>query len=553
MSLKQPDPIHILRDPLTNKGTAFSQDERDALFLNGLLPFHLSSVDEQLDRIHRRFEQKKTPLGKYNFLSSLMDRNEILFYLFAEKYIQEVFPLVYTPTVGEASQQYSLIFRRPRGLYISYPLKDKMDEMIQSIPRDDISISVVTDGERILGLGDLGIGGMAIPVGKLSLYSLFGGIHPRNTLPVILDVGTDNEELQQHPLYLGYKRPRVRGKDYDDFIHAFITALYKRFPSILLQWEDFGKNNAFRLLSKYREKYLSFNDDIQGTAAVTLAGILAACKVTGKPITRKKVVILGGGSAGMGIAYDLASAMILQGLSEQEAHDRIFIVDSKGLIMEGKEHSREEQKPFIKPISMIREWEKSRQSGSIDFFTTVHNVQPDILIGVSTQGGAFSEEILNEMSKYTLAPIVFPLSNPTDRAEAFPEEIMKWTKGKALIATGSPFQPVVYEGEEYEIGQCNNVYIFPGLGMGAIAVKASKVTDKMFLVAAEKLASFSPRIKKERAPLFPYVTEIRNVSKEIAKAVGHQAIEEGVAQPIDVDNAIEEIFWNISYENFSKA
>lgn len=546
-------PFDILRTPLLNKGTAFTQKERDRLGLNGLLPCHISSIDEQLERIHQNFEQKKTPLGKYTFLSSLMNRNEILFYLFAEKYMEEIFPLIYTPTVGEASLQYSLIYKQPRGLYLSYPLKDKVDEMISALPHQDIAIAVITDGERILGLGDQGIGGMAIPVGKLSLYSLFGGIHPSKTLPIILDVGTNNEKLLEHPLYLGHKRKRVEGKEYDAFVERVISALYKRYPNLLLQWEDFGRNNAYRLMHHYRNKILSFNDDIQGTASVALAGILSACRVTDHSIVDKKVVLLGGGSAGLGIAQGIKRAMMEEGLSEKKAAARIYIVDVEGLLYEGLSSIREEQKLFVKSQKEVRDWKGSNELKIISLLDVIANIKPDILIGVSTQGGAFTEETIKEMARHVEHPIIFPLSNPTAKAEAFPEEVIAWTNGKAIIATGSPFAPVRFEGTTYTIGQCNNVYIFPGMGLGATAVGAKRITEGMFTEAAKRLSHSSPMLKDPSEPLFPHLRQIRQSSKEIAIAVGKQAIEEGVAKECDVENAIETIFWTPSYEDFSSA
>jgi malate dehydrogenase (oxaloacetate-decarboxylating) len=545
-------PVDYLRSPLYNKGTAFSQEERDALHLHGLLPCHISSAEEQLDRLYKNFAMKKTDLGKYVFLSSLMNRNEILFYLFAEKHLEEVFPLIYTPTVGEAALEYSLIYKRPRGLYLSLPLQKRMDKMMDNLPQDEVSICVVTDGERILGLGDQGIGGMVIPIGKLALYTLFGGIHPKHTLPVILDVGTNNETLLNHPLYLGLQEKRAKDEIYDAFVDTFVSSFMKKYPQALLQWEDFGKNNALRLLQKYEDKLCSFNDDIQGTAAVALAGILACAKVTKRNLSQSNIVIFGGGSAGMGIAYQLKSAMIEEGISEQEAEDRIFIVDRHGLVVDGSPYVRKEQKPFAKNESQIRKWQRKHDLATISLQEVVDNITAHVLIGVSAQGGAFTKDVIKTMAAKTEQPIIFPLSNPTSKAEAFPEEIIQWTKGKALIATGSPFGAVNFKGRMIHIGQCNNVFIFPGIGLGSIAVRAKKVTEGMFLKAAHTLATLSPRLANPYAPLFPHLREVKQACFDIAVAVGEQAIEDKVASPCDVTKAIRKIYWTASYESLSK-
>ncbi len=543
----------ILTNPLLNKGTAFTQQERDELGLNGLLPNHISPIEEQIARSYKNYSKRRTPLGKYNFLISLMSRNELLFYQFVSRYAGEMLPYIYTPTVGEAAVQYSSIYFHQRGLYISYPLKEKMDEIIGNCLLERVEVIVVTDGERILGLGDQGIGGMTISVGKLSLYTLFGGIHPSRTLPILLDVGTNNENLLKDKLYLGWKHPRITGQEYDDFIDRFVKAVKKRYPKVLLQWEDFGRQNARRLLDSYRNQILSFNDDIEGTGAVALSALMAAVKVAGKKMIDQKIAILGGGSAGTGIADLIVKALIDEGLSKEEACRKIYIVDIDGLIHIHSPNIHESQRPYAQPRSAIDHWKIANPS-YISLEDVVAHVHPTILIGVSAQGGAFTKDIIEEMARHQERPIVFPLSNPTSKAECTPEELIQWTNGKAIIATGSPFQPVHYQGKTYHIGQCNNVYIFPGVGLGALAAEAVHLTDEIFLEAARTLASHSPAVKDPTASLFPSIEEVRGVSRKVAFAVARKAREEKLSNLSDseIEKRLEALVWTPAYPNYSK-
>ncbi len=541
----------ILNTPHLNKSTAFTQEERDRLGLNGLLPSHVSTVEEQLKRCYQNFSRKRTPLGKYIFLNSLFNSNECLFYQFVSLYPSEMLPYIYTPTVGEAALQFSHIVTDHRGLYLSYPLEEKIEEMVQNLDQPHVDVIVVTDGERILGLGDLGIGGMAIPVGKLSLFTLFGGIHPDRTLPILLDVGTNKEELLQDELYLGWRHSRVIGADYDRFIDRFVKAIKKRYPKVLLQWEDFGKDHARLLLDRYRNQILSFNDDIQGTAAVSLAAILAGLKETKQKLIDQKIAILGAGSAGTGIADLIVQAMKAQGLSEEEARGRIYMVDRNGLIHFNTPKVNEAQRPYSQPHQHLMNW-KAANFDHITMAEVIANAHPSILIGVSAQSGAFTKPCIEEMLRHTPRPIIFPLSNPTSKAEATPQELIEWTQGQAIIATGSPFMPVLYEGKTYKIAQCNNVYIFPGMGLGALAAEATQVTDGMFLQAAEMLASLSPALKDPTAALFPDIEQVKGLTQKIALAVAKKACEDRVSSvdPSTLETKINSLVWKPKYPRF---
>jgi len=540
----------ILNTPLYNKGSGFTQEERDAFGLNGLIPPRISTIDDQIKRSYYNFSHKHSPLEKYESLVGLMSRNELLFYQLLARYPAEMLPIIYTPTVGDAAMKYSRIYFHQRGLYLSYALKNQFDEIFQRVPREDIDVIVVTDGERILGLGDQGIGGMTIPIGKLSLYTLFGGIHPARTLPIILDVGTNNEELLRDEFYLGWRHERLSGLKYDEFIEKFVQAVKKRYPKVLLQWEDFGRNNARRILDQYREKILSFNDDIQGTAAVSVAAMLAAVKVTGKKFSDQRLAILGGGSAGTGIADMAVAALEAEGLSNEEACRRIYMVDIDGLIHFSSKNIHDAQKPYVQPQSALKGWKVS--SDYISLLDVCINARPTILVGVCAQSGAFTREIIEEMCRHSERPIIFPMSNPTSKAECTAEEAIHWTKGKGVIATGSPFPPVVYEGKTHTISQCNNVYIFPGLGLGALSSQATQVTEGMFLEAARTLSTFSPALKDPTASLFPKIEEVRSVSRKIATAVAKKACEENVARiaPSEIEKAIEAHVWEPRYPKY---
>lgn len=541
----------VLQNPRLNKSSAFTQEERDLLGLNGLLPTQVLTVDQQIKLCYQNFSRKRTPLGKYVFLTSLLNRNEALFYQFVSLYPAEMLPYIYTPTVGEAALQFSHIVSDHRGLYLSYPFEGKMEEMIENIDQESVKIIVVTDGERILGLGDLGIGGMAIPIGKLSLFTLFGGIHPDHTLPIVLDMGTNREELLQDELYLGWRHKRIEGADYDRFVDRFVRAIKKKYPNVLLQWEDFGRDHARAVLDRYRSEILSFNDDIQGTAAVSLAAILAGLKESKEPLSRQKIAILGAGSAGTGIADLLVQAMVSQGLSKEEACSRIYMVDRYGLIHFNTAHVYDSQRPYIQPHQNLIDW-KVTNFDHITIEEVIANAHPGILIGVSAQGGAFTQSCIQEMARHTKRPIILPLSNPTSKAEATPQELIEWTQAQAIVATGSPFVPVVYQEKTYKIAQCNNVYIFPAIGLGALAAQAKQITDKMFLQAAETLASLSPALKDPTASLFPDIAEVRSVTRQVAIAVAKKACEEQVAgiQPSAIEKNIDDLIWNPHYHSF---
>lgn len=544
----------ILESSLWNKGTAFTLEERAELGLEGLLPFHVSTLKQQVERRYQNFCELDTDIAKYNFLSSLQNRNEVLFYRFVLDHATEMLPYIYTPTVGSVSSQYSMLYKEQRGLYLSYPNRDKMEKMIANFPLNDIDVIVVTDGERILGLGDLGVGGMAIPVGKLALYTVFGGIHPSRALPIVLDVGTNNTQMLEDPLYLGWRHERIRGPEYDAFVDRFIQAIKARFPQVLLQWEDFARPNAQPLLDRYRKSLCSFNDDIQGTAAVALAAVYSAVKLSKGRLKDQRFVVLGGGSAGVGICNKLIQAIMKdEQINEEEARALFYVVDIHGLLQEGQE-LYPTQKPFAQKPDTLKSW-KVKNPKNISLFEVVQNAHPTVLIGVSTQGGAFTEEIVKEMHKHTPRPVIFPLSNPTSLSEAHPADLIKWTKGEAIIATGSPFSPIAYEGHLYQIAQCNNVYIYPGVGLGLIATKARYVSDEVFINAAKVLSDYSPLLKDPHAPLFPTLDQLRVVAREIAITVAKTVIKEGHSELKTIDSVeklIDETMWYPEYPIFTK-
>ncbi len=519
----------LLEHPPLNKGSSFPEDERREFHLLGLLPQHVAPLEVQLARTYENYRRKDDDLERYIFLASLQDRNEILFYRLLSEHIREMSPIVYTPVVGLACQQYSHLYRRPRGLYLSYPYKDEIDTLLGHAPSTNIDVLVVTDGERILGLGDLGVGGMGIPVGKLALYTVCAGIHPARALPVILDVGTDNQELLNDPLYLGWHHERVRGPAYDAFIDTFVQAVKRTFPHVLLQWEDFAKRNARRLLTHYQDQLCTFNDDIQGTGAVTLAGLLAAVHVIGTKLGEQQVVILGAGSAATGIAEQIVGAMESEGRSLEEARRSIWLVDSHGLVHTGRSDLEAEKAPYAQPRARIAGWNTSRleQIGLQEVVTRVH---PMILIGTAARAGVFTEAIVREMARHVQRPIIFPLSNPTSKSEAAPADLIAWTEGRALIATGSPYPEVPYNGQTITIGQCNNMFIFPGMGLGVIAAQARRVTNQMFIAAARALSEYSPARSVSTASLYPKVEDVREVSRRVALAVGLAAQQSGVAE-----------------------
>lgn len=535
----------LLDYPLLNKGTAFTEEERVELGLRGLLPAHVSTMEEQLRRRYESYQQKNTDIEKYIYLTSLQDRNETLFYRFLQEHISEMMPIIYTPVVGQACQQYSHNYRRPRGLYIDYAHRDDIDTILKNAATPDIKIIVVTDGERILGLGDLGVGGIGIPIGKLSLYTLCAGIHPASTLPIILDVGTDTQTLYDDPLYIGWHHHRVRGQEYDDFIEAFVSAVMRQFPNVLLQWEDFAKNNAERLLERYRDRLCTFNDDIQGTGAVTLSGLMAAMSVIKSTWREQRIVILGAGSAANGVSEQIVSAMMSDGLSQADAKSRIWLVDSQGLVHSSRPGLNERFKQqFAQPPERLSGM-KAGDRDRISLTEVVAHVKPTILIGAAAQPGSFTEQIVREMAGHTERPIIFPLSNPTSKCEAKPADLIAWTEGRALIATGSPFAPVSFGGRSIQIGQCNNAFIFPGVGLGVIAARARRVTTAMFVAAAGVLSELSPARKDSAASLFPALEDVRFVSKRVAAAVALEAQRAGLAEPCSETELAKRIDANI--------
>lgn len=522
----------LLDNPFRTKGTAFTEEERRQFGLTGLLPPVVETIEQQAQRAYEAFASRATPLDKHIYLRALQDTNEALYYRLLLDHVEETMPIVYTPTVAAACEQFSHIYRRPRGLFVSYPLRDRIPEILANRYGKEIDVIVVTDGGRILGIGDQGVGGLGIPIGKLSLYSLIGGIRPDRTLPIVLDVGTNNAERLRDPLYLGWKHERLTGREYFDFVDLFIRAVRAELPGTCVQWEDFPNSIAYTLLSKYRDEVLSFNDDIQGTAAVTLGAILGAIAVTGRPLRDQTVVILGAGSAGIGVADYLCRAMIEDGLSEKEARARFWIVNRGGVLHTGRTDLSTEQMAFAQQTERLAGMPRSA-AGIVGLGEVIASNPATILIGLSTLANAFTEPLIREMARKTPRPIVFPLSNPTSKAEATPADLMKWTDGRALIATGSPFAPVSDGSQTVPIAQCNNVYIFPSVGLALAACKARKVSDGMLLAAARALGEKSPALKDRSAALLPSLRDLRAVARHVAAAVATQAMKEGLANPMD--------------------
>jgi len=515
-----------LFDVLTTKGTAFTVEERRRFGLLGLLPTAVKTLAEQVEHCWHEFSTRRDDLDKHIYLRALQDRNETLFYRVLREHIPETLPIVYTPTVGEACQRFSEIYRRPRGLFVSYADRDCLAEVLRNRPQRDVDVIVVTDGQRILGLGDQGIGGMGIPIGKLSLYNLIGGIDPARTLPIVLDVGTDNVELLDDPQYLGWRHRRIGDDDYRAFIDEFVATVHEQLPDVLLQWEDFATVHAQPILARYRDKLLTFNDDIQGTAAVTVGALHGAAKVAGRPLSQQQIVMLGAGSAGIGVLDMIRREMVTEGLSEQAALERIWVVDVVGLLTDDRTDLSDAQREFAQPANRVAGW---GLSGPAQLSDVVHQVDVGVLLGLSTAAGAFTEDIVRELAGKTERPIIFPLSNPTSRAEAHPAELDRWTNGRALIATGSPFAPIERNGVERPIAQCNNVYIFPAMGLAVTAAQATRVTDDMMRVAAATLGDASPALADPEQPLLPAWADVPDVAVRIAHAVAAQAVADGVA------------------------
>ena len=546
--------MDLLNTQALNKGTAFTDDERSRLGLVGLLPPHVETLDEQAVRAYEAYKRKEEDLERHIYLRALQDTNEVLFYRLLLDHIVEMTPIVYTPVVAQACQQFSHIYRRPRGLFISYPLRDSIPEILRNRPNSEVDVIVVTDGERILGIGDQGAGGLGIPIGKLSLYTLIGGIRPERTLPIVLDVGTNNQERLNDPEYLGWRHERITGQPYFDFVDQFVQAVKNELPNTCLQWEDFATPHARPILQRYRDQMLTFNDDIQGTSSVALGAVLGAVKVTGKALTEQQIVMLGAGSAGIGVADGLRGAMKGEGLSEAEARKHFWVIDRNGLLHSGRKDLTPEQSVYAQPADQVANWPRTA-NGQIGLADVIGKIDATVLIGLSTVGGAFSESIVRAMASKVQRPIIFPLSNPTDKSEATAEDLVRWTEGRALVASGSPFAPVSYGGRKITIAQCNNVYIFPAMGLALVASGARRVSDAMMLAAARTLGGNSPALKDPSASLLPPLTDIRRVAADIALAVGLEAQKDGLAPKIsetELKRRVAATQWTPAYPSYSK-
>ena len=518
----------LLDTPIFNKGTAFTDEERSAFGLHGLLPPQIETLGEQTARAYEAYRHKTDDLERHIYLRALQDTNEVLFYSLLNAHIEEMMPIVYTPVVALGCQQFSRIYRRPRGLFVSYPLRDSIPTLLRDRPHHDVDVIVVTDGERILGIGDQGVGGMGIPIGKLSLYSLIGGIHPARTLPVVLDVGTNNEDRLKAPEYLGWRHERITGDAYYEFVDLFVRAVKQELPHTCLQWEDFANPHARPLLDRYRDQLLTFNDDIQGTAAVVFGALAGAVKASGRSLKDQQIVFYGAGAAAIGVADYLRMALVDSGLSEEEARRRFWIVNRGGLLHAGRTDLSPEQRVYAQPVERVASLAAAfGSSGTIDLETVIRNVDATILIGLSTQGGAFTESIVREMARKVDRPIIFPLSNPTDRSEAVPEDLLRWTNGRAIVATGSPFAPVEFAGRKIPIAQCNNVYVFPAVGLGLVASGARRVTDRMMMAAGRALGENSPALSDPSAALLPALKDLRTIARQIAFEVGDRSTKSG--------------------------
>ncbi|HCM38886.1 MAG: NAD-dependent malic enzyme [Bdellovibrionales bacterium GWB1_52_6] len=532
----------LLNDPLFNKGSAFTMAERSALGLSGLLPSQVCTIENQVERVMENYHKKSTDLERYIHLVSLQDRNETLFYRVIADNLEAMMPIVYTPTVGSACQQFGHIFRRSRGMYISYEDRGNIAQVIKNWPSRDVRVIVMTDGERILGLGDQGASGMGIPIGKLSLYTACCGIAPSQTLPVMLDVGTENETYLKDPLYMGLRQKRVRGPEYEAFVAEFIEAAREAWPNVMIQFEDFGNKTAFRLLEIWRDKICTFNDDIQGTAAVTLAGIFSALRLTQKTLLDQRILLLGAGEAGVGIGDLIVTAMVDRGAKLEEARSKIWFVDSQGLVVKSRTGLAEHKLRFAHDFRQIP-----------NFVDAIEAIQPTAIIGVSTLAKAFSREVIEKMSKINERPIIFALSNPTSKAECSAEEAYTWSKGKAIYASGSPFPPFNYEGKTFVPGQGNNCYIFPGVGLGVVATKSKRVTDRMFAESARSLAEQTSQADLDMGRIYPALNRIQEVSAIIAAAVAEVAFRDGLAgvpKPANTLDLVKASMWKPEYESY---
>ncbi|MGA0844124.1 MAG: NAD-dependent malic enzyme [Arenicellales bacterium] len=543
----------LLEAPLLNKGSAFTREERVSFNLMGLLPPRYESIDEQMERAYLQYSSYQLPINKHIYLRGIQDSNETLFYALVSKHINEMMPIIYTPTVGDACERFSDIYRNSRGLFISWEERDHIDDILRNATKERVKIIVVTDGERILGLGDQGIGGMGIPIGKLALYTACGGINPAHTLPVMLDVGTNNEQLLDDPIYMGARHRRISEEEYAAFLDLFMQAAKRCWPGVLVQFEDFAQRHAKQLLDRYVDEYCCFNDDIQGTAAVTLGTILAACRVTDSPLRDHRVVVAGAGSAGCGIAEMMISQMVKEGLTEEEARCRLFMVDRDGLVTEGMNGLYDFQSRLAQKTAALEGW--SIDGNWPTLLEVIGLAKPTILIGVSGQPRLFSEEVVRAMAANTRRPIIFPLSNPLSRVEAIPQQVIEWTEGRAIVATGSPFPAAQYDGEEFPIAQCNNSYIFPGVGLGVLACAARRVTDEMLMASSEMLAEASPWASGDTRSLLPPLEQATDLSRSIAFAVAKVAQAQGHASEISDDlllSRVNGLFWVPEYRQYKR-
>ena len=538
----------VLRNPLLNKGTAFPGEERDLFGLRGLLPARHTTTDLQMLRAYEAYRNNESDLAKHFFLARLQESNETLFFHVLAANLEEMTPIIYTPIVAEACASWSHGFRRTRGLYVTPGDRGRIDQVLRNA-RGEPAVIVVTDNERILGIGDQGVGGMGIPIGKLALYTLGAGIHPAACLPISLDVGTDNGDLLKDPLYVGWRAPRLRGDDYWTFVDEFVDAVLEVFPHALLQWEDFAKTTSFRHLETHRDRICSFNDDIQGTAAVSVAGLMGAMRLTGGRLRDQTIVLLGAGSAGVGISSLIADAMVEEGATSDDAHGRIYTLDSKGLVLQGRTGLDSHKRKFAVEPGRIASW--GVHGDNIPLIEVVRRARPTVLFGVSGQAGVFTEEIVREMARHCERPVILPLSNPTSHAEAKPADLIAWTNGRAIVGTGSPFEDVIYDGRRFRIGQGNNVFIFPGVGLGAIVTKARRVTDGMFLAAAQALAGCLRDELLALGSVYPAIDEVRSVSRTVALAVANRAVAEDVArEPEKLEERIDAARWTPDYVPF---
>ena len=543
----------LLETPLLNKGSAFTKEERGSFNLVGLLPPRFESIDEQAERAFRQYNCFNTNINKHIYLRAIHDNNETLFFKLVQNHLTEMMPIIYTPTVGDACEQFSDIYRSSRGLFIAYEDRFNIDDILRNATKNKVKVIVVTDGERILGLGDQGIGGMGITIGKLSLYTARGGISPAHTLPVMLDVGTNNQKLLDDPMYMGARHKRIDQDSYDEFLELFISAVKRRWPNVLLQFEDFAQPNAMPLLQRYKDRICCFNDDIQGTAAVTVGTLLAACRSKGEKLSSQKVAFVGAGSAGCGIAEQIISRMVSEGISTEQARTQVFMVDRYGMLTAGMSGLRDFQNKLVQAADVAAEWGIAGDFASL--VEVINGAKPSILIGVSGQSGLFTEQVITAMKSHCELPIIFPLSNPSRQVEATPNQVINWTQGQVIIATGSPFEAIEYQGKTYPIAQCNNSYIFPGIGLGVVTANISRVTNEMLQVASETLAAASPLANNQSNELLPPLTAIAQLSKSIAFAIAQVAFRQNLALPMSEDELlakIEQNFWKPAYRQYRR-